>query len=128
MTGGDSWLLPVDIGAGEDSDAEELEMLAVRLRAELLELDVDGVQRAPAEPGPPGAKGPAGDSVSTLLITFSNSATAVALIGLFRSWIKRNRGRSITIHLGRDKIEASNVSAEELSKLIETWMKTHGRK
>jgi WD40 repeat protein len=94
MTGGHSRLLPVGIGAGKDSDAEELEMLAVRLRAELLELDVDSVQQAPAEPAPPGTKGPAGDSVSTLLITFSNSATAVALIGLFRSWIKRNSGRN----------------------------------
>jgi WD40 repeat protein len=94
MTGGHSRLQPVGIGAGKDSDAEELEMLAMRLRAELLELDVHSVQQAPPEPAPPGTKGPAGDSVSTLLITFSNSATAVALIGLFRSWIKRNSGRN----------------------------------
>lgn len=119
--------LRIDIGAGNGGDAEEVQMLAVRLRGELLASDVGTVERAPGEPAPQGAKGPAGDSVGTLLITLSNSAVVASLVSVFQSWLKRNRGRSITIQLGKDRIEARNLSAEELSMLIETWMKNRER-
>ena len=119
--------LRIDIGAGNGGDAEELQMLAGRLRGELLASDVGAVERAPGEPPPEGAKGPAGDSAGTLLITLSNSAVVAALVSVFQSWLKRNRGRSITIQLGKDRIEARNVPAEELSVLIETWMKNRER-
>jgi len=52
----------------------------------------------------------------------SNSAVVASLVSVFQSWLRRNRGRSITIQLGKDRIEARNVPAEELSMLIETWM------
>lgn len=115
--------LRIDIGAGNDGDAEELQMLAGRLRRELLSCDIGIVERAPGEPPPEGAKGPAVDSAGTLLITLSNSAVVAALVSVFQSWLKRNRGRSITIQLGKDRFDARNVPAEELSVLIETWMK-----
>jgi hypothetical protein len=120
--------LRIDIGAGRDGDAEELEMLTVRLRAELLRLDVENVERAAGEPPPERAKSPAADSLSTLLITLSNSAVVASLVSVFQSWIKRNKGRSIVIQLGKDRIEARNISAEELTTLIETWLKRHGQK
>ncbi|MGD0246882.1 MAG: hypothetical protein ABSB59_42040 [Streptosporangiaceae bacterium] len=114
--------LRIDIGAGNGGDAEEVQMLTVRLRGELLVSDIGTVERAPGEPPPEGAKGPVGDSAGTLLITLSNSAVVASLVSVFQSWLRRNRGRSITIQLGKDRIEARNVPAEELSMLIETWM------
>lgn len=120
--------LRIDVGAGADGDAEELQMLTMLLRAELLALDVDDIVQAPGEPSPEGAKGPAAVSAGTLLITLSNSAVVAALVTAFRSWLKRNKGRSITIRLGKDRFDASNVPAEELAGLIETWLEHRGRK
>jgi hypothetical protein len=127
MPGAQPLQLRIDIGAGNDGDAEELQMLAARLRRELLACDVGIVERAPGEPPPEGAKGPVAVSAGTLLITLSNSAVVAALVSVFQSWLKRNRGRSITIHLGKDRFEARNVPAQELSVLIETWMKNRGQ-
>jgi hypothetical protein len=119
--------LRIDISHDADSDTGYLEALAVRLRTELLRLDVDDVERIPAGPVPAGAKGPAADSVGSLLITLSDSATVAALVGLLQSWITRDKGRSITIQHGKDKIKVEKVPPAELAALIETWMNTHGR-
>jgi hypothetical protein len=99
----------------------------MRLRTELLGLDIDGVKRPVGEPPPEGAKGPTADSVGTLLITLSNSAVVASVVSMLQSWLKRNKGKSITIQFGKDRIDVGNASAEEVSTLIETWMKKHGR-
>jgi hypothetical protein len=120
--------LLIGIGAGDDSDAEELERITGLLRAELLVLDVDTVGRAPGEPPPEGAKGPVGGSLSTLIVTLSDSTVAASLVTLLQSWIKRKRGRSVSIQIGKDRIDVSNVPAEELTRLIETWIERHDTK
>ena len=76
---------------------------------------------------PPGAKGPAGESVGALLVTISDSAVLVALIGTLKAWISRVRGRTVTIQVGKDKITVGQVSAEQQAKLIESWIKEHGQ-
>jgi hypothetical protein len=120
--------LRIDIGDGADRDARYLEALTVRLRAELLRLDVEDVDRIPAGSAPVCAKGPAADSVGSLLVTLSGSATVAALVGLLQSWIARDKGRSVTIQHGKDKIKVDKVPAAELTALIETWINAHGRK
>jgi hypothetical protein len=62
------------------------------------------------------------------IITLSNSAVVASLVSLFQSWIKGSKSRTITIQLGKDRIEAGNVSKEELTTLIESWLDRHGRK
>ncbi len=49
--------LRLDIMLEPDADDAELELAAAQLRQELLELDVDAVERPPGEPAPPGARG-----------------------------------------------------------------------
>jgi len=119
--------LRIEIGAAQDSDAEELDRDTGELRAELLELDIDDVQSVEGEAAPAGAKGPASDAVGTLIVTLSDSAVLVALVGLLKSWVARDRRRTVMIQLGKDKIKADQVSAEEMTKIIESWMKKHGR-
>ena len=111
--------LRVEIGAGPDSDAEDLDRQSLDLRDELLDLDLDGVE--------PVVGGPAGESVGALLVTISDSAVLVALIGTLKAWISRVRGRTVTIQVGKDKITVGQVSAEQQAKLIESWIKEHGQ-
>jgi hypothetical protein len=119
--------LRVELDAGPDADTEELEHLSVGLRDELLELDVDAVVRTPGRSAPAGAKGPVADTAGTLLVAISNSAVAVALVGLLRSWVGRAGGRKVTVSLGEDQLEVTRVSADDQAKLIAAWLDDHAR-
>src|SRR5512142_4487 len=85
-----------------DVDIDELAELTAGLREELLELDVDAVEGTAGPEASPGAKGPASDSVGTLIVTLSNSAVLVALAGVLRSWLGRASGRKVIIKRGKD--------------------------
>ena len=117
----------VEIGAGSDTDTEELAQLSLGLRDELLELDVEAVDGVGGEPVPDGAKGHGSGAVSTLVVALSNSAVVVALSGLLRSWVSRRAGRTVTLRFGEDSIEISEASAEQQAKLIESWLDRHAR-
>jgi hypothetical protein len=119
--------LRIDIGAGPDSDDEELARLSVELREELLELDVDSVSRAAQTPPPKGAKGLDAGTAGTLLVSLSDSAVIVALIGLVQSWVTRGRGRKATVRIGKDTLEVTGISAEDQAKIIASWLDHHGR-
>ena len=98
------------------------------LRDDLLELDLDAVDRAAYGPPPKGARGLADGSVSTLIVTLSNSAVFVALAGVLRSWVSRGKGRKVTLRLGKDMIEVSAASADDQAKLIASWLEHHAGK
>jgi len=118
------WLqVESDIGV----DDEELAQLTMRLRRELLDLDVDAVEGVAGVAAPTGAKGPTGESLGTLIVTLSNSAVLAALVGVLRSWVVRGRGRRITIRLGADSLTITGVSAEDQGKLIASWLEQHAQ-
>jgi hypothetical protein len=118
---------PLRVGfCGEpDATAEELDRLATDLRDELLELDVQAVERVTSGPAPEGAKGlPAGD-VACLVVTLSGSATVLALAGLLRSWAGRTRTRKVTVRLGDHEIAVDEVSPADAAALIKSWIDLH---
>jgi hypothetical protein len=125
--GGMRKLLLIEIGAGTDSDAEEVELLRLGLRRELLELDIDAADGIVGNAVPHGAKGHSADTAGALVVTLSNSAVIVALVSLLRSWVGRGAGRRVTIRLGEDSIDVSRTSPEQQATLIESWLAEHGR-
>jgi hypothetical protein len=120
--------LVIEIGADPGISAEELAQLSEWLRDDLLELDLDAVDRAAHGPPPKGARGLADGSVSTLIVTLSNSAVFVALAGVLRSWVSRGKDRKVTLRLGKDMIEVSAASADDQAKLIASWLEHHAGK
>jgi hypothetical protein len=126
MGGTFPWLR-IEISGDLDTDADELDQSLLRLRDELLELDVDAVDRIAGSTAPPGAKGSA-ELAGTLAVTLSNSAVLVALVRVLQSWIGRGKGRRVAMRLGDDIIEVSETSAEQQAKLIESWVEHHGRR
>jgi len=125
--GGAMTALRLKVGARPGDDTGELDRLTRGLRAELLELDLDGVELAPAGSLPAGAKSGPGVTVGSLLVTLSDSAVLVALVGLLKSWISRGSGRSVTVQFGEDKITIERASAEEAAQLIGSWIDRHDR-
>jgi hypothetical protein len=109
----------------QGAEPEELDRHSAWLADELLQLDVDGVERAPS-PVPAGAKASAGYTAGMLIVSVSNSALAVALTGVLRSWISRGSGRKVTVRLGDDVLEISRASASDQAELIAAWLGKHG--
>jgi hypothetical protein len=116
--------LLVEVHVGQDADAEVLDQHSAWLIDELLRLDIDRVERV-REHVPAGAKSSAGYTTGMLVVSVSNSAMAVALTGVLRSWISRGSGRRINIRMGDDVLEVSRASAADQAKLIAAWLDKH---
>jgi Effector Associated Constant Component 1 len=118
--------LSVELQTGPDTDAEELAKLSGWLRAELLDLDVDDVQQPARGEAPEDSKGvgwsAAGDFVVRLV---TGPELLVSLIGGVRSWLGRNRVRSVKLTLDGDTLEVSGVSSAEQDRLINLWVTRH---
>jgi hypothetical protein len=67
--------LQVEIGLEPDADAAELDEETLELRQELLELDVNAVERPAAGPPPEGARAIELALLGTLLVTAGQEAT-----------------------------------------------------
>lgn len=117
--------LSVELQARPDTDAEELAQLAGRLRDELLDLDVGAVhQRGEA---PRDAKGAGLLAAGELVVGLVASPQVLtSLIDAVRSWLGRNRARSVKLTLGGDALEVSGVSSAEQDRLINLWVTRHG--
>jgi uncharacterized protein YjiS (DUF1127 family) len=118
--------LSVAVQAGSDTDAEELARLADRLRAELLDLDVDAVQSPIRDEAPEDAKGVGLQAAAELMVGLAASPEVLAsIIATVRSWLGRNRARSVKLTLDGDALEVSGVSSAEQERLIDLWVTRH---
>ncbi len=118
--------LSVELQAGPDTDAEELAEIADRLRAELLDLDVDTVRQPALKEAPEDAKGADLLAAGQLVVgVVATPEVLASIIGAVRSWLGRNRARSVKLTLGGDALEVSGVSSAEQERLIDLWVSRH---
>ena len=120
---GEQLSLKVELGADTEASAEEQDELTRGLREELLELDIEGVER-PAGTAPEGARAGEVIALSTLLVTFGQGALGIVTSSIGR-WVARRGGRSVTLELDGDRIELGGVSEEDQRRLIETFVARH---
>ena len=118
--------LSVELQAGPDTDAEELAQLADRLRAELLDLDVDAVQQPVRGEAPEDSKGAALVAAGELVVRLvASPEVLVLIIGGVRSWLRRSRVRSVKLTLDGDALEVTGVSSAEQERLVDLWVTRH---
>jgi hypothetical protein len=98
-----------------DTDSEELAALVQGLRAELHELDVDGVEPLAAGEAPEGAKG-VELALRDLVVQFVLQPEVLTSDGV-RSWLQRQSARSMKLTLVRDSLEVTGVSSEDQDRL-----------
>jgi hypothetical protein len=116
--------LRIEVALPDGADAEELDEATRALRGELLELDVDAVER-PAEPAPAGARAVDAAVLGTLVVGLGRSALTV-VTGMLERWVARAGNRSVVLELEGDRIEVSGVSAADQHRLIEAFVARHG--
>jgi hypothetical protein len=119
--------LAIELQPSADVDEEELAELAAGLRSELLDLDVDSVKPA-TEFGeaPADSKGVDLLAIGSLVVQFVLRPEVLdSVISTVRSWLGRQRIRSVKISLGGDIIELTGVSSAEQQRLIDLWIARH---
>ena len=117
VTGGEGLIMQVRLAG--DGDAEELAELSGRLRAELLDFDVQAVERVAQSDVPEGAKGlPA---VAGWLAVHLGGASLRDVLAAIADWVIRNN-RSVEISSGGDVLKLSRATPEEQRKIIDAWL------
>jgi hypothetical protein len=118
--------LSVEVQAGSDTDTEELTQPADRLRAEFLDLDVYAVRHLARGGVPEDAKGAGLLAASELVVGLVTSPEVLtSIIDTVRSWLGRNRARSVKLTLDGDTLEVTGVSSAEPERLIDLWVTRH---
>ncbi|MCW2983226.1 MAG: hypothetical protein JWR63_796 [Conexibacter sp.] len=117
--------LEVSVALQADAGAEELDDATCALRDELLDLDVDAVDRTrSAEPPPAGARAAEATMLAGLAVQVGQ-ATLAAVIGTIRQWVGRGAGRSVKLTVAGDTLEVTNVSTGDQHELIAAFLARH---
>ena len=114
----------VDVGVEADAEAAELDQATAQLREELLELDVDAVDRPAGEPPPPGTRAAESVLLGTLVVGLGRE-TIAAVVRTIEAWVARRSSRTVKVTLGGDSIELDNVSDADRRRLIESFVARH---
>jgi hypothetical protein len=116
--------LTLAIEGAPDSDAEELARLTGQLRSQLLELDVERVDRVRGGQAPSGSKVADPITIGAIIITLAPTLIQ-AVIGLVQNWHKDHPVSSVKVTLGEDSLELSNASPEQLEQLAQAFIARH---
>jgi hypothetical protein len=114
--------LRIQVDAGDDP--EQRDDLPRRLRAELLQLDVERVEVPAAGEAPPGARAVDIAAIGQLVVTVGQSATAIgAVVGLVQSWLSRTGRGTIEITTSDgDSVKVSGRLSPEQRELLQTFV------
>ena len=118
--------LAISLRVDEDVSALEMEELTAALRRELLQLDVEGVDRISSGPAPDGAKGIELAEIGALIVKIGSTAPVLGqVVEVIRAWAARSPKRTVTMSLGGDTITLENVSEKDQHLAIKDWMARH---
>jgi hypothetical protein len=122
----DQATMSLRVGLADDADAAALDEATARLRRDLLELDVDNVERATGAEAPPGTKAVETILIGTLLVTLAkNAGTIGEVVKAVQGWLGDRPGRTVKLELDGDAIELSNASSEDQKRLLDLWIEQH---
>jgi len=120
--------LAVEVSAGSSADSEELDELVGQLRRELLELEVESVDRARGGPVPKGARAVDVLALGTLLVSLVDPATVLpAVVAAVEAWLRGRGQRSVKLELDGDILEVTGLSSRDQGRLIDGWLDRHAR-
>ncbi|HWI00284.1 MAG TPA: hypothetical protein VNT27_08125 [Propionibacteriaceae bacterium] len=120
----DLYGLTLQVQAGPGDDEDELLKLTSRLRDELLDLDVAGVDPVSEETAPEQAKGLA-TLAGWLVVQFGSISGLRTVVGVIRDWAARTN-RQVEITVDGEVLKASGISAAQQEKIIDVWLSRHG--
>lgn len=118
----------IRIAPNEGVDSDGIARMERRLRSELLQLDIDSIDKVVAvDEGPPASKGAELLDLGAWLVALSASGGVLtSLIELTRDWIKRNAAAShISISIDGDSVDIGRVDDAERADLVKAFLDAH---
>jgi caspase domain-containing protein/membrane-associated two-gene conflict system component 1 (EACC1) len=109
----------------EQGDQEGLAEFTDGLRQELLDLDVDSVERLSAGDAPPGSRGFDLAALGTLVVTLAKSEVLAAIVSAVAVWLTSRRNQVVKIDVDGDVLELSGLPSQERQRLTEEWLRRH---
>src|SRR3954469_6152636 len=105
-----------------DASPEELDELTAALRRELLQLDVDGVDRPSGGPAPDGARGVDLAAVGQLFVELGSAAPILGnVVEVIKAWASRSPNRTAKLTLDGDTLEINGMSEHEQHVVVRDW-------
>jgi hypothetical protein len=117
--------LDVQVAVGPDGDAEEVAEATLRLRRELLDLEVEGVEPKVGGEPPPGTRAVELAALGALVVTVAQPELLTPVVSAVRSWLAGSPQRSIRLELDGDALELIGVSSKEQQRLADEWLRRH---
>lgn len=116
----------VDVHA-TDRDEDERFELAGRLRAELLELDVAGVEFAGGGAAPAGSKADAVTLATILLTLGASGGVFTTVVGAVRDWLLRqpDPGVVVDVTIDGDSFRIEGATTDERQRLLDAFVERH---
>lgn len=115
--------LTLHVQPNSDDDLEELTKVIMRLRAKLLELDVEKVIPVTESTIPNNAKGIA--SLAGALIVHLGTLNGLrSVVDAVRNWTSRTN-RTIEVSIGGDVLKLTGVTSQQQEKIIDVWISRH---
>ena len=114
------------IEADSEADAEELAKLAVDLREQLLELDIERADPVIVGQAPPGTR--AGEIFVAGALTVmlaQSSGLLTALVETVQSWVSLGGRRSVKLEIDGDELEVTGITRADQRELIQAWIYRH---
>ncbi len=106
-----------------EAEAEELARLAVQLRQQLRELDVESAEPATAGLAPPGTRAGELLTVGALVVMLVRSPELFTLIiETVQTWIAHSGARSVILERNGDKLELHGITRKDQRALIRAWI------
>lgn len=112
----------VDVGILGDSDAREIDELAGRLHRELLQLDVEAVERVSEGVPPEGARAIDVLAIGSLVVKIASSGAIPKLVGVLRRWMAADDNRTLKLQVGTAVFEAKGVSPENIETALTSFL------
>jgi hypothetical protein len=117
--------LGIQVTLGPDTDPEEIAEATLRLRRELLDLDVEAVELPSAGEPPPGTRAVELAALGALVVTVAQSKLLAGVVTAVRAWLGGSPQRSIKLELDGDVLELTGVSSKEQRRLTDEWLRRH---
>jgi hypothetical protein len=121
-------LAPLEIKLVVDDDLSpfEFDELTASLQRELLQLDVDSVDRVSAGPAPDGSRGVDLAALGALLVQVGKAAPVLGqVVNVLEAWAARSPKRSAKLTIGGDTLELGGLSERDQRLVIRDWMARH---
>jgi hypothetical protein len=120
--------IAIDLQVDEDISPQDLDELTAAMRRELLNLDVDSVDRVSAGPPPAGAKGVELAQLGALIVSLGQATPVLGqIVEVVRAWTSRGSSRTVKLTLEGDTLEVGGMSEDAQRKVINDWMARHAK-